>query len=297
MNLKANYQKFKKHLKTGGLFYALWRGIKYFVFLIKLQRDRFKQSPKNTVIKGRLKIVCGKGGINIFWNDLETTKGPGLNIGINTLGLWTDSTKADWHILERGIDYFKVKIIFKDLPLNQIWSIKLKEEDQIIWQIDTEIEEWLRIDEFRIVCLVNFRYKTWINNYQQADFPRLDDNWHDLCLENSFASLIGVRFLAEGEFLPSFTIETQNNPFPFIQNPPLNNNSHIIGFRFILPEEKKEFFPGHYHTFYGTINLYEDDYPLDKKVEDLRRFSVDEMIKQRINLNPMIWLLLFKGGF
>lgn len=276
MNLKANYQKFKKHLKTGGLFYAIWKGIKYSIFLGKKQRDKFKQTSMNTVTKGRLKIVLSGGGINIFWHGIEVTKGMGLSVAINTLGLWTDSSKGDWQIIDKGKDYFKVKVVFRDLPLNQIWNINIKDEKEIHWQIDTDIEEWLYIDEFRIVCLVNSCYKTAISNYQQADFPRLDNSWHDLYLNNNHpVSLVGVRFPTESELLSSFILETSDkNWFSLIQNSPLNINAHIVGFRHINSEEKKNYSPGHCHLFTGKINLYEHDYRLDTKIEGLRQSSL-----------------------
>ena len=238
----------------------------------------------NTVIKGRLRIVCSGGGINIFWNSSKITESVGLNVAVNTLGLWTDSTKAEWQIIEKGIDYLKVKVIFKELPLSQIWIIKIEGEYQIYWEINVEIEEWLHIDEFRIVYLVNSRYKTWINNYRQEDFPQLNNYWQDLCLDNIPTFLVGVRFPIEGNFLPPFTSESlseNENLFPLIQNPPLNINAHIIGFRKIVCEEKKNYFPGYYRLFSGKINFYEVDYLLDNKIEDLRQLHLQAIIREK----------------
>ncbi len=285
MDLRSNYQKFKKHLKTGGLFYAIWRGIKYSIFLGKKQRDKFKQtSMMDTVTKGRLRIVCSGGGINIFWNSSKITEGAGLNVAVNTLGLWTDSAKAEWQIIEKGMGYLKVKVIFKELPLSQIWIIKIEGEYQIYWEINAEIEEWLHIDEFRIVYLVNSLYKTWINNYRQEDFPQLNNYWQDLCLDNIPTSLVGVRFPIEGNFLPPFTSESlseKESLFPLIQNPPLNINAHIIGFRKIVCEEKKDYSPGYYRLFSGKINFYEVDYLLDNKIENLRQLHLQAIIREK----------------
>lgn len=282
MNLRNNYQKLKKHLRTGGLLYAFWRGVKYFTFLIKKQKERLKQLPKNMISKGKIKIICSDSGINIFWSDCEVTKGSGLNLGINTLGLWTDSSMADWLILEKGVDNFKIKVIFRYLPLSQIWSIKIKDGQEIEWQIDLEIEGYLHIDEFRIISLIAPRYKTWFSGYQQADFPRLDHHWHELCVNNTPTSLVGVRFSVGGKFLPSFVLETPyKNLLPFIQNPPLNINTRLIGFRYINPEEKKDYSPGQYHLFSGRINLFEDNFLLDNKIENLRRNSFETVVKEK----------------
>ncbi|MBL7196818.1 MAG: radical SAM protein [Candidatus Omnitrophica bacterium] len=284
MFLRTNYQKFKKHLKVAGFSYAFWRGIKYFIFLVRKQRDRFKQPSKNTVTKGRLKVICSDFGINIFWNGSEVTKGVGLNTAVNTLGLWTDSSKADWQIVEEGEDYFKLKVVFKELPLSQIWILKINSEQEIDWQIEIEIEEWLHIDEFRILCMVNSRYKTWINSYQQRDFSRLDNYWNDLCLDDIPTSLVGTRFPIAGELLPSIMLECQDNEknlLPIIQKSPLNINAYVIGFRKMYAEEKKDYSPGYYHLFSGRINLFEKDNLLDNKMENFRQDYLTTMIGKK----------------
>lgn len=286
MGLATNYQKLKKYLKTDSLSYILWQGIRHFILLFKKQKNKFKQlqEKQNDIIsKGKIKIGYSNHRINIFWNDIEVTKGVGLSVAINTLGLWTNSTNADWQIFEKGEDYFKVKVVFWDLPLSEVWNIKIEDEQKIDWQIDTEVEEWLHIDEFRIVCLVNYNYKTWICNYQQADFPRLGPNWDDLYLGSQPVSLVGARFPIESKFLPSFVLETEDkNLFPLIQNPPLDQYAHIIGFRHVDCEERKEYSPAYYHLFSGKINLFENDYLLDAKVEDLRQDTLETAIKERL---------------
>ena len=298
MNLRNNLQKFEKHLKTNGLFYAIWRGIKYFVFLVKRKRDRFKQKPKNILTKGRMKIICSDCGINIFWNEVEVTKGMGLNTVINTLGLWTDSSKADWQILARARDYFKFKIVFKDLPISQIWTVKLEEECQIYWEVNMETEEWLHIEEFRMICMVNSRYKTWINGYQQREFPRFNNYFQNLCLDNNSTSLVGVRFPLEGKFLSSFVLECQDNEknlLPIIQRSPITIDASIIGFRKINVEEKKDTSPGNYHLFSGRINLIEKDCLLDNKIESLRRDYLKTVMTdmtKKINSKERLKILL-----
>jgi len=235
------------------------------------------------ISKGRTKIICSKYGINIFWDEVAITKGVGLNVGINTLGLWTDSAKADWQILEKGNNHLKLKVVFKDLSLSQTWDVEIKDEHEIYWQIDMDVEEWLHTDEFRIVCLVNPCFKSWINNYQQGDFPRRDNHWQSLCTSDIPTSLVGVRFPLKDEPLPSFILEPkQTNMFCLVQNPPLNTNAHIIGLRHIVPEERKDYSPGSYHLFSGKINLFEDEYLLDVKIESLRRDSLEKAIGDKI---------------
>jgi len=300
LNLKDNYQKFNKHLKANGGLYAFGRGIKYFGFLIKKQREKFEPKYKNVIAKGSLKIVFPGHGVNIIWNDEQITQGAGLNVGINTLGLWTDSTKADWQVLEKSIDYFRFKVKFEDLPITQIWDFRIENEQEINWNIDIEIEENLYIDEFRVICLLSHRYKTWFNGYQQDNFPRIT-MWQDMPLNDTSGRFVGVRFPTEGVFLPAFGLEFSNNnytqPLPLIQNTSKELNAHVIGARMIDIQEKKYYLTGKYNVFSGKIILFKNDESLDTKIENLRkvhfkdvqRYLVVKKKKSKVLLVNLPW--------
>lgn len=282
MNLKDNFQKFKRHLQTGGLSYAVLRGAKYSVFLIKREKERFRPKPKeHAITSGKLKIIASGNGINILWDGNEVTQGVGLNIAINTLGLWTDSGKAQWLLMEKTPRLLKCRVLFKYLPLFQIWTISIENDGSIVWQIDMETSEWLHIDEFRVICLINANYKTWFVNDRQADFQRQDKNWHDLYLTDETAQLVGARFPAEATPLPAFILENQySTALPLIQNPPVDTDGHIIGLRHINSKEKKSYAAGYYHVFTGKIKLCEDDSVLDNKVEFMRLTYLEKTIKE-----------------
>jgi hypothetical protein len=66
------------------------------------------------ITKGRTKIVLIGSIIKIFWQDTEITHSIGVNCGINTLGLWTDSSHAQWQIVEKA-GYLKVRVRFFSL--------------------------------------------------------------------------------------------------------------------------------------------------------------------------------------
>lgn len=281
MNLTNNYQKFKKHMREGGLIYGIWHGIKYFIFLIRRQVERPGATRSSVINKGDISIVYTGSSIKFLWNDFEVTEGVGLSVAINTLGLWISSPEGEWQILEKGKDYFKFKVILRDLPLSQIWIMKIKDEREIDLQIDVQVEEWLHIDEFRIVSFLKPFYKSWFADYQQIDFPRPDNRWHDLHLGSSPVSLVGVRFCLGERSLPSFVMEAQrNNLFACIQNPPSNSNARVIGFRHVDSEENKDYSPGFYKLFNLQISLYEDKSLLDKKIEHLRQKTLKTLIKK-----------------
>lgn len=234
--------------------------------------------------KGNIKIVCSGFGIKLYWNDIEVTSEAGLNVGINTLGLWTDSSKANWEILDKWEEGLKIKVIFKELPLSQIWIIRIIDDCRISLNIDVEVEEWLHIDEFRVVCLANCGYKTWIQDFCDGNFPRPNEKWQCLPMSNIPISLIGVRFSTEGEFLPSLTLKCQNDKeqiFAFVQKPSSDIEANIIGFRRKSLKGDSEYYPGQYHLFSGIINFSEKDNLLDQEIENLRQDSFNAIVREK----------------
>ena len=236
------------------------------------------------ITKGNIKIACSGLGIKLYWNDIEVTSGVGLNVSINTLGLWTDSSKAEWVILDKSEDGFRIKVVFKELPLSQVWAVKIIDGYQISLNIDIEVEEWLHIDEFRVACLTNPSYKTWIHDFRQGDFPRPNKDWQGPPVVDAPVSLIGVRFPTGDTLLPSLTLRQQDGEkeiFAFTQKPPINIDAHIIGFRCISLKEDNDYCPGKYHLFSGIINFSEEGNVLDQEIENMRRNNFNVAIKEK----------------
>ena len=118
-----------------------------------------------------------------------------------------------------------------------------------------EIEKHFPLEEIRIVCLVDHRYSRWFNDYRQAEFPGLDNQWHDLCQEELPISRVGLRPAAQVT-LPLFEMEVKNKDiFSLVQNTPLHTKARIVGFRHKACEEGKDYSPGHY-VFEGEMGLF-----------------------------------------
>ncbi len=303
MALKSNYYKLKEHLRSGGILYAFFRGLKYLIFKVKktLQKIGIRagqgknikeivQIPDGVISKGKIKIVCSGYGLNVYLDEAEVTQGVGLNAGINSLGFWTDSSKARWKVLEKGVDCFKLEVKFEDLPITQVWHLKIEKSQEISWQIEMFVQDDIYIDEMCMVCLLSPNYKSWINNYKQADFPRLTPVWYNVPLDETPSCLVGVRFPKEAVSLPSFTLELSPNKskdvYPVIQNAPLEINAHLIGFRKNgggnHPGKGKDYTAGKYDFFSAKINLFEDNYSLDEKIEFLRQNLLRSIMKGEI---------------
>lgn len=211
--------------------------------------------PPYAISRKRIKIAYAEGGLQFFWNNIKVTSHVGLNMALNTLGLWIDSTRGDWHILEMDKDYLSARIFFGNLPATQNWKIKITGEYKASWTVDIEVQRRLRIEEIRLVCLLDPRYLNWFNDYQQSEFPKLDNHWHDLWEEELPVSLVGVRPVLDE--LPLFVLEVKNkNIFSLVQNPPAETKSRIIGFKCRDLEGRKDYAPGRYRLLEGQVNFF-----------------------------------------
>ena len=272
------YKKFKQYFISAGLFYAFWRGIKYLIFIL-----RRKENPKEDcfIASGPLRILLSDGGIQVFWSGKQLTLGSGLNIGVNTLGLWTDSSKAKWQLLEKNSDSFKVQISFDFIPVIQIWKINICEKGRFVWEIESVNTEWLHVDELRILHLLNPTYTYWFSGYEQGAFCRFQKDWFDFKVNPSPSLLAGVRFSKEGAGLPAFSFEIDNQKAKvLIQNSSYRENLRIVGFSIIEQIEQRNLVAGSLQSFRINLQIFENDVDLDFKIESLRQDVVRAVFKE-----------------
>ncbi len=272
-------KKFKQYWVSGGLFYAFGRAIKYLIFISRrkdaLQQDCFIES-------GSLRLCLSDSGVQIFWANKQLTLGSGLNLGVNTLGLWTDSSKANWQLLQKNADSFKVRVSFKDIPLVQVWKISIDEHGHFVWEVESQNTEWLHVDEIRIVHLLNSTYTYWFCGYEQGPFCRFQKDWVDFKIYQPYSLLAGVRFSKEDAQLPALSFETDNNKAKvLIQNSSDHENLRVIGFKFINAEGERNLLPGFTQSFKINIQIFEHEADLDSKIEVLRRGAVKDVFKEK----------------
>ena len=294
------------------IFNAFWRDTRNFIFMIAKQKYARGNISDNIIGSGALKIAVHSQGIKIFFNGDELTGGRGLSVGINTLGLWTDSSRADWQILERKSDVLKIKVIFKELPLRLIWDIKIIEDKRISWQIDIVTEEILFIDEIRITCSLSLCYAMWSDGRRRGKFSYPSNSGRqDIYFSDVFSSSVGVDVSSGDGPLPAFILELNGNKpnklFPFVQNSPYDSNSHFIGFRKVSSRDRFNYAVGRYCLFSGVITFPEQGHLLDRAAEntdkslkmDLMPEDIPEKRKKRnvkVLLANLPWEKDGKGG-
>ncbi len=292
MKFEEGLLKLKEHFKSRGPFYALMRGFKYLIFLVRDHRNKRKQAWRwgrerqkrkealagqrmpggPRISNGKLELVFSGTGIDIFYEQKAITTLAGLNIGIHSLGLWTNSTQADWHLLEKTGDLFRFRVQFKELCVRQVWTLKVRSEKEIAWEVVTGFDGQIYINEIRYVSVIPPRYKSWFCDYRERDFSRTDDRWHTLCLEDRNAFIVGVRFPVQEHRPLSLALENiKGDMLPVVQSLPATSNACIIGFR---NADEKLFTETSEHHFSVNIHLFDTNGAIDEKMELLRQKEV-----------------------
>ncbi|MGE4358164.1 MAG: radical SAM protein, partial [Candidatus Omnitrophota bacterium] len=246
--------------------------------------------------------------MKIYWDNNEITQGIGLNSAINTLGLWTDSSKAVWQIIDKNETGFRIQISFSELPVIETWSLEIESENEISWQVEVSPEEDIYVDEFRFVLLVSPYYKTWFSGYQEGDFPRIS-GWQDMPVSDTSSRKIGVRFPVDGLFLPSVLLDFEDSGelevIPLIQNSPPEINARIIGAKIIGSKGNSWYSTGsEYQLFSAKICLFDSDRGLDKELEMMRqthlrnlyKYSLHSKTKKKVLLVNLPWQIENKWG-
>ncbi|MDD5609943.1 MAG: radical SAM protein [Candidatus Omnitrophica bacterium] len=270
MKIARNIHKFIKYTGTGGLSYAFRRSIEYFIFLSKtsFSHPGQRMAQCTAISYGRMRLSFTEKWTNILWNDHQIAK---LNTSIETLGLSIDSTKARWDILEKSSNCLRLRLSFEELPLAQVWSLKINNEKEISWNIDLELYDWVNLDEFRVLLLTNTNCKSWFVGFEEGNFIKPDNNWHQLYLNDRISDLIGAKF-TEGSPLSSLAFKVENKEaLPLVQSAPQSMPANILGFRLKNFIQNKEFTSERYNLFSGNILLFQDDLFLDKKIEKSRQ--------------------------
>ncbi len=244
--------------------------------------------------KDFLSLFLHQGGIKLYWKKQELTTLCGLNLAINTAGIWSDSSSGEWSIIKRNDDEVIMRNKWYKLPIECIWRLKI-ERHCFLWDMDMNVEEDLEIDEKRTVILTSSLYTTWFNSYEEGRFPQMI-GWQDIPLDNMLSRFVGVRFSKE-KLLPPLSLKFEENKFgktePVIQNTPPDLNAHIIGVKLIDLLENRCYQEGTYRIFSGKVKVYLSEDELDEEIEKIRKRSFkSEKIRARFCNRKKISVLL-----
>jgi ABC-type polysaccharide/polyol phosphate transport system ATPase subunit len=120
----------------------------------------------------RASLIFDYGRARIFWNGRELTKGLGLYSSVMVAGMWYDSSQAFWEI--RKLEKTKLSIIgyWPWISITQGWNFSILDEKTILWNIEREAWDDVRLDKEQVNLMLSDTYKEWFTNKRiQGKFP------------------------------------------------------------------------------------------------------------------------------
>jgi len=109
-------------------------------------------------------LVFDHGKARIFWNGLELTKGLGLYSSVMVAGMWYDSSQAFWEIRKLEKEKLAVTGHWPWISMAQSWSFSIIDEKTILWNIEKDIWEDVRLDKEQVNLMLSDTYKEWFTN-------------------------------------------------------------------------------------------------------------------------------------
>ncbi|MCM8784035.1 MAG: cobalamin B12-binding domain-containing protein, partial [Candidatus Omnitrophica bacterium] len=265
--IRTNYQKFRKHFKDRGFFCAVWRGIKYFIYLIRKYRlERNLRIGKKVIKNKNTEVICFNKNIKIYYQGKEITKDVGLNTSLLIKDKCFALPQAKWKVKFKEPHRLSLQVKWKKIGILQKWEINLVSPEKIIWDINMEVKRDIKVDERKASIMVSSLYKRWINSYEEGFFPVIR-NWEEIPLQLKESKFIGVRNFEND--LPNIIFDYAKNYFktsPSIQNTGKENNARVLN----ACMGKEEYKEGKYPYFKGEILLIDDEQILEDYIEKAR---------------------------
>lgn len=242
--------KFFNYIRTKGFKYSLYKTCDYLRFVVK-RSGFYQRFSMYKIGKGRLKIRCGLGKIKIFWDNIELTKGVGLNTSIRICENWFDSSQAEWQVIERRPNSVKMVNEWKYLPIRQIWRIDIVNDGRIDWEVSNIYNDDLELESEKAGMMLSERYTAWLAGETQGEF-KISRNWQDINIKDAGVRKVGAKSLSDPS-IPLIVLDFSINGIK--AKPQIQSSSRDLNARFIHAHLNRHanYKAGEYEFFKGSI--------------------------------------------
>ena len=280
--------RFKEHYQRGGLIFTLHRGIMYLIYQIKsgnlayvlFDSGKSIKTPAGdeaalSLAQGELKLSINPltKSFELYWSDLRLTKDSGFITVITDNFLMPRrhySNQASWQAKVVGPDTARITLCHTGFPLIQEWSIAVKDEKTIQWEVWITPRRKMTLAEQEIGIMLSVEYTHWLNLYEEGQFPAIEqseEEWKDMRLWNISSKSIGVKPVTKnGRYHPALIFdfsEVKEETVPIIRNSNFRANLRLLlaqidaGSHF---SQTNIYEPEHsYKIFSGKIRIISDE--------------------------------------
>ena len=223
---------------------------------------------RRNINKGDFRLYLDQSNyIHIYYKNNELTKGPGLYVGILSEGKWYRLCDSNVRIERPSADEIAISFTHYQLPVMQLWNLKLNAQGLLTWDIAMQIKEPLRIDRFNADIFLSKIYKKWFSLPLDGEFPsEFGPQWQIVNSHKEKSELVGVASYLED--IPSVVLKNKSNSTVLIGNTELENSSRVLEMCFV--EEKELQKPGSYPYLKADIQFYPDKAPLEETIKKIK---------------------------
>lgn len=230
--------------------------------------EEVKQTIRESTIirKGPLSLCCRNQKIEIYWRDRLLTR----DIGINTKFKCQDREYAaltgHWKIQKKNSEEIIITISWDDGgSFLQVWRLTLPAEDTILWTIEMNSLEKIKLRNKQAELVLSEEYERWMTAEEQGGFERLEKSGSTVVLNKYVNTCIGVEgIVREGDFFLPAIVFNQEAAAPytsFISKKKETGAQTIL--RYLAVDSQKDFYTASGTSVYfkGKIQVKTPDRP------------------------------------
>ncbi|MBN2310791.1 MAG: ABC transporter ATP-binding protein [Candidatus Hydrogenedentes bacterium] len=202
----------------------------------------------HTLGAGAVEAILSGGRIALFHDKHEVSAPRGLLVRTLDMGVWHESTAADWEVVERGPAHCRARGRMTKLPVRHLWDLRI-EDGRLIWRVAIECEHEAAIEAIEMNLFLPTAYARWHYGPRGGAFPAIlpgDLTWAQLVTPDS-ACDTAAALPGDGSALPAVLIERRT------ERPHDRmiwwNTDYVVGARLLqtggpIPDRERPFPPG-----------------------------------------------------
>ena len=183
--------------------------------------------PKSIIKSGRIALEIGRAKVRLFWQDQELTNLLGLHTAFFNKKKWVDSSLAAWHADVKD-KKATVSLNWADFSAQQKWQLSLVNENEILWDIDTDLKN-REIDIFSAKLMLNPNYSHYLaEGKKETEFPAEFESgrWQELVSGDKPVSVISKQALLPDIFFDGKVLKADSNNI--IENSDLLHSARVL---------------------------------------------------------------------